>query len=87
MPIIQPGTDADRLPPKGKTRGVYFNKDRMVAHRALIGQRYQVERIDDEGKTYMEVYEVPEEITEFARDAVDFLLELIASWPAVQRTK
>lgn len=67
----------------GRTKGVYFKVSVQERHAERIGRRYYVPRTSDDGKEFHDIYEVPANLSEFARDAMEFLLYLTNTWEEI----
>lgn len=70
-------------PIHGRTKGVYFRVSVQERHAKCIGKRYYVPRTSDSGKVFHDIYEVPENLSEFARDSMEFLLYLTDTWEEI----
>ncbi len=62
---------------KGEPRTVYFSADKLATFENLEGRSFKLVRHDGFGNSFVEIYEVPESITQLAREATEYFLEVL----------
>lgn len=60
-----------------RTKGVYFNEEKLERFERVKGRTFLIKRLDPTGTLYVERYTVPEKETAFAREAVERLLDIL----------
>lgn len=60
-----------------RTKGVYFNEDKLKRFAEVKGKTFYLKQIDATGQEYTTKYTVPNTESAFAREAVEMVLNLL----------